>query len=106
MLEWLQTNLVDIIWAAIPIGTIAFLVLQQAKRLSYAVDALPALTKRIAVGIIAVLLTVLFDWAGVPLVCEEGVNCLSSLNIDSITALLNAVLGSVIAMVIHAKKNS
>jgi hypothetical protein len=103
-MSWIQQQLMNLIFAAVPIGTIAFIVMAQAKQLSVKVAELPAWVKRSVVGIISVVLTAIFAWAKVPVVCEEGIDCLTKLDADTVTALLDAGLGAIVAMVIHAKK--
>lgn len=93
-----------LIFAAIPVGTIAFLALQQVKKLSYTVDNLPPWAKKGAVALISLVLTSVFSWAKVDAVCTEGVNCLTELDAGTIEVIVQAALGSLVALLIHAKK--
>lgn len=104
-MDWIQGKLIAFALAAIPIGTIAFLVMQQFKRLSYKVDELSPGLKRGAVALIALILTTIGAAAGVPVICEPDVNCLTSLDQSTIEALLKVGLATVTALVIHKGKN-
>lgn len=99
-MKWLY----QLVFAAIPIGTIAFLAMQQLKRWSMSVDAMPPMVKRGAVAMIALILTSIGAATGVPIVCEPDVNCLTSLDQNTVEAVLKWGVGSLFALVIHAKK--
>ena len=84
------------------IGPLTFLVMQGAKAVSATIDALPATAKRIAVLVVASLLTMLGSWAGVDFACdpEAAVSCLATLDKDAV----KAAVGAVIAFVLHLAK--
>jgi len=103
-MNWFQVQIANIIFAAVPIGTLAFLIGQQSKRLSLAIDTLPVWQKRLGISIISIALTSIFAWAKVPNVCVEGIDCLTSLDSKTIEAILDAGLGAIVAMLIHKQK--
>ena len=84
------------------VGPLTFLVMQGAKAVSATVDALPATAKRIAVLVVATLLTMLGSWAGVDFHCdpEAAVNCLATLDKDAV----KAAVGAVVAFGLHLAK--
>jgi len=90
--------------AAIPliIGPLTFVVMQGIKALSATVDALPLVAKRFAVAGIAIVLTVVANWAGVDVACDpNGVeNCLNTLDKDAV----KGVLAAGIAFALHLAK--
>lgn len=73
------------------IGPLTFVVMQGVKALSAVVDNLPPFVKRFAVALIAVLLTVAGNAAGVDLACnpDGGTTCLEVLDKDAVKALLS-----------------
>lgn len=76
------------------IGPLTFVVMQGLKSLSAIVDNLPPTAKRFIVALIAVLLTLLGNFAGVDLRCdpEAGTNCLELLDKDAVKAVLSAAI--------------
>jgi hypothetical protein len=84
------------------IGPLTFLVMQGAKAVSATIDALPATAKRIAVLMVASLLTLLGSWAGVDFNCDldGAVSCLDTLDKDAV----KAAIGAAIAFVLHLAK--
>lgn len=103
-MDWIREHIISYLVGAIPVGTIAFLVLQQAKRASTFVDDLTPWLKRAAIALIAVVLTALGAAVNVPIICEVDVNCLDSLSQDKIEALIKVALATVTALIIHKKK--
>ena len=98
MLAFLQAKALTIVLSMIPIGAIAFTIMQIIKRQAAWVDNLTPTLKRGAVFLIAAVLTALGAWAKVPIICEEGVNCLTTLDQSTIEALLKAGLGALTAL--------
>lgn len=84
------------------VGPLTFLVMQGAKAVSATIDALPATAKRIAVLVVASLLTLLGSWAGVDFGCnpDAGVNCLADLDKDAVKSAVAAV----VAFLLHLAK--
>lgn len=84
------------------IGPLTFVVMQGLKALSATIDALPPVAKRIAVMVVATLLTILGSWAGVDFNCdpEAAVNCLATLDQDAV----KAALATALAFVLHLAK--
>ena len=90
--------------AAVPLllGPLTFVVMQQLKLLSKAVDNLPVAVKRFAVAGIAILLTVIAKATGVELACDANAveSCLTTLDQDAVWAALAAG----VAYVLHLAK--
>ena len=103
---FITDRLFGLMMSAIPIGTIVFLVYQWVKRATWWVDELSPGLHRIAVAVIGALLTLLASVTHVPIVCQEGVNCLSALDQNTLTLLAKWALGVLTAYVLHAKKDS
>lgn len=103
-MTWIQNQIISLIFAAIPIGAIAFIVVQYAKKASTWIDGLPAWAKQSTVAVTSLLLTSLFAWAKVPAVCAEGINCLTQLDLKTVKTLLEAILSAGVAFIIHANK--
>lgn len=103
-MDWIREHVIAWVLGAIPIGTIAFLVLQQFKRASTWVDDLSPWLKRGAVALIAVVLTTLGAAVNVPIVCEVDTNCLATLSQDKIEAIIKVALASLTALIIHNRK--
>lgn len=84
------------------VGPLTFLVMQGAKAVSATIDALPTTAKRIAVLVVATLLTMLGSWAGVDFNCdpEAAVNCLATLDKDAV----KAAVGAAVAFLLHLAK--
>lgn len=103
-MDWIQTKLFGLLLAAVPVGLIAVVVMQYVKKGSTWVENLSPMLKRGAVVVIAAALTALGTWLKVPIVCSDGVNCLASLDQQTVEALIKAVFGAVLAMLAHAGK--
>jgi hypothetical protein len=84
------------------VGPLTFVVMQGLKALSATIDALPPTAKRIAVMVVATLLTFLGSWAGVDFNCdpEAAVNCLSTIDQDAV----KAAVATGLAFVLHLAK--
>lgn len=102
-MSWLQTQLLNLLLLAVPIGAIAALSFQFLKKASAAVDAFPAWLKNVAVYLIAMIVTTVTTILGVPVVCEEGVNCLSKIDQNTLKMLIEAALALGVAKLSHAK---
>ena len=93
-----------ILQAAIPLllGPLTFVVMQQLKLLSAAVDTMPTALKRVMVAGIAVFLTVIAKATGVELACDANAaeSCLAALDQDAVRAALAAG----VAYVLHLAK--
>lgn len=80
------------------LGPLVFVVMQGLKAVSATVDRLPAVVKRVAVGVIAALLTVAGGATGVELACDPeaalaaGGTCLEVLDKDAVKAVLTAAI--------------
>lgn len=90
--EWLQGKALAIIISAIPLGVIVSIAFQWVKKQSDWVDGLSPLLKNGAIFAIAAALTTLGTILGVPIVCEEGINCLTALDENTIRLLLEATI--------------
>lgn len=86
------------------IGPLTFLIMQQLKHVSAAVEKLPVTAKRFAVAGIAGVLTLISSVTGVAVPCDVSadVNCLPLLDKDVVKALVSAA----VAFGIHALKKS
>ena len=56
------------------------------------------------IGVTSLILTGIFAWAKVPVVCAEGIDCLTQLDVKSISTVLEAGVSAGIAFIIHANK--
>lgn len=76
------------------VGPITFAIMQGLKTASATIDALNPWIKRGAVAAIAVGLTLLGKVAGISITCDPNaaVNCLTSLDNDTVKALVSAGL--------------
>ena len=106
MFGWIQSHILSLALSAIPVGAIAFLLVQAIKRATTWIDALSPTLKRGVVFGVSAGVTALGALLGVPIVCETGVNCLTSLDQDTVKLLLQAALGAVGAFLLHLGKNS
>jgi len=104
-MDWIKGQALALLFAAIPVGAIAFLVVQWIKRGTTWVDGLSPTLKRGAVVVIAAAVTALGAMVGVPILCPPDVNCLTALDQETVTLILKAVLGSLAAFMIHAGKS-
>lgn len=102
-----KAKLFSLLLAAIPIGAISFALYQFVKRQSVRVDEIanPWVHRSVVAGI-SFILTAVFAALNVPIVCPEGVNCLSTISQDQIEVVLKALLGAVSAFALHAGKSS
>lgn len=84
------------------VGPLTFLVMQGAKAVSATIDKLPVTAKRIAVLVVASLLTMLGSWAGVDFGCnpDAAVDCLATLDKDAV----KAAVGAAVAFLLHLAK--
>lgn len=104
MLDFIQQKALTLALMAVPIGLIASLVYQGVKKASDTVDALPAWAHRGAVAVVALAVTAISSALGVTVVCDEGVNCLTKLDQDTVKMLLEAALALVPALLAHKVK--
>lgn len=104
MLGFLQGKAIALVFAAIPVGAIAFIIHQQIKKFSGAVDKLPPFVHRGAVAAIALGLTTAYAAMGGSIECIDGQNCLEQLSTDKVKFALEWVLGTLSAFLIHAAK--
>ena len=74
------------------IGPLTFAAMQAIKGLNATVDALPPLAKRVAVAVIATVLTLIASVTGAPIHCDvnSDVNCLALLDQDAVKAIVAA----------------
>lgn len=107
MFASLKLQLLNFLLPAI-IAPLTFLVTQQLKRVSLWVDSLGDWQKRGAVFVIATGLTALGTLLGVNFKCDPStaVNCLASLDSDTVTTALQAGAATLIALLLHAGKDS
>lgn len=86
------------------IGPLTFLVMQVLKNSNTVVEGLPPLVKRMVVAGIAVAMTLIASFTGVPIHCDVAseVNCLTLLDHDTV----KAVVAAAVAFLLHALKNS
>lgn len=106
MISWIQQHVLSLVLSAIPVGAIAFLIVQWIKRGTTWIDGLNPTIKRGVVFVISAALTALGALLGVPIVCEAGQNCLASLDQNTVQLLLKAALGSLTAFLLYLGKNS
>lgn len=105
-MNWLQTHLLHWIVGAIPIGTITFAVAQYIKKFNDTIDRANPATKRIVfVPAIAAAVTALGAALHVPIVCPPDVNCLTTLDTNTLNAVIQAALGVLVAFITHAGKD-
>lgn len=103
-MDWIQSKLMMLVFAAIPVGTLAFLLMQQTKKISIGIENMPVWGKRGAVGVISIVITAIFTALKLPVPCQEGIDCLIALDTKTLEAMITAGLGSLVAMLVHAKK--
>lgn len=84
------------------VGPVTFLVMQTLKKVSAWVDAQSPLTKRVAVALIAFILTLASKLTGIEVLCEPDANCLTTLDHETIKAMVGAAL----AYGLHSLKNA
>ncbi len=102
---FLSGKLTALLLAIIPAGAIAFVLFQIVKRWSATVDAIEnAWVKRIAVGLVASIVTLVFGAAGVGIDCVPDENCLQLVTQDKLETLVKAIAASLVAFVMHAVK--
>jgi hypothetical protein len=102
-MSWLQNQILQLLLLAVPIGLIASIAFQFLKRASLKVDSLPPWLKNGAVYIIAMIVTTVTTVLGVPIVCEEGANCLSKIDQNTLKMLIEAALSLGVAKLAHLK---
>lgn len=100
-MNWLQQHLLTLVVAALPIGLFASLAFQWIKRQSAWVDAQNPLIKQGAIVLIATLVTTVSSALGAPVVCEEGINCLTQLDQGTLATLIQAALSLGVAKLTH-----
>lgn len=84
------------------VGPVTFAVMQALKKVSAWVDAQSPLTKRVAVALIAFLLTLVGKLTGVEVLCAPDTDCLAALDHETIKAMVGAAL----AFALHGAKNA
>lgn len=102
-MSWLQTQLLNLIMLAVPVGVLAALAFQFFKRASATIDDLPPWLKNVAVYLIALIVTTVTGVLGINVVCEEGVNCLTKLDKSTLEAIISAAISLGVAKLSHLK---
>lgn len=104
-MDWIRAHVLSLAMGAIPVGAIAFLVVQFAKRAHDGIDGLPTYLKAGAVFICSTALSALAAYLHVPLDCAAGTDCLAAVDTPTAGLLIQSVLGTVAALLLHAGKS-
>lgn len=103
MKDWLTWKGIAL---ALPVvlGPLTYLVMAWLKVLATVIDRSPAVVQRAAVVVIAVCIAAAAEWTGVKLECVGQEPGCTLADVD--VPLVKAVLGSVVAMVMHAMRQA
>lgn len=102
---FIKGKLISLLFAAIPVGAVAFVLYQLVKRFTGLVDAIKnPWIHRAVVTIIAMALTALAGATGLDIVCVPGENCLNEVNQEHLEFLVQSGLAALSAMLMHASK--
>lgn len=115
-MDWIKSQFLTIILAALPLAGLAFVVMQQMKKNFDGVDSASSWQKRAMVTGVAFFLSVVFALVGIAFPCDaqaaagEVAKCLVGLDPSLIEKVIRALLmtgiGSLGAMGLHAGKDS
>lgn len=100
-MDWMKAHLFALLLGAIPVGAIAFLVVQYAKRAHGAIDAMPSYLKVGAAFVASAAITALFAFLHVPINCAVGTDCLDAIDVPTAGLMVQAVLATIASMLIH-----
>jgi hypothetical protein len=103
-MDWIKAHLLALAIGAIPVGVLAMIVVQGAKKLHDTIDALPAYIKVGAAFLCSALLTAVAAYFHIPLTCPEGTDCLAQVDSKVAGLFIQAILGGLVALLTHSGK--
>ena len=104
-MDWIRSHVLSLAMGALPVGAIAFLVVQFAKRVHDGIDSLPTYLKAGAVFVCSTALSAGAAYLHVPLDCAAGTDCLAAVDTPTAGLLIQGALGSIAALLLHAGKS-